>query len=47
MASKIEYTAKDCLKVVVNGEPVREADDSVLSYMRDSTKSIYCYTPRC
>ena len=43
MASKIEYTAKDCLKVVINGEPVREADDSVLSYMRDSTKSIYCY----
>lgn len=43
MVKKIEYIAEDCLKVKKGGKPVGKADDPVLSYMRDSTKSIYFY----
>ncbi|WP_028515178.1 5-methylcytosine restriction system specificity protein McrC [Ruminococcus flavefaciens] len=43
MANEIEYTAQDCLAVSRNGKPVEKVDDVFLSYMRDSTKSLYCF----
>ena len=44
MANKFEYTAQDCLGIFKNGKPATESFDEFLSYVRSSSKSIYCFS---
>lgn len=44
MASEVEYTACDCLFVSKNGKPATDPNDEFLSYVRNTSKSIYCFS---
>lgn len=43
MASKVKYTAHDCLGISRNGSLVTESNDEFLSYVINASKSIYCF----
>lgn len=44
MASEVKYNARDCLAVLKNGNPVTDPNDEFLSYVRNTSKSIYCFS---
>ena len=44
MASEVEYTACDCLLVSKNGKPATDPNDEFLSYVRNTSKNIYCFS---
>lgn len=44
MASEVAYTACDCLFVSKNGKPATDPNDEFLSYVRNTSKSIYCFS---
>lgn len=44
MANEVEYTASDCLLVSKNGKPATDPNDEFLSYVRNASKSIYCFS---
>ena len=44
MASEIEYTACDCSFVSKNGKPETDSNDKFLLKVRNTSKSIYCFS---
>lgn len=44
MASEVVYTAHDCLLISKNGRPATDPHDEFLTYVRNASKSIYCFS---